>query len=29
MQADVPPDVRVVRDAAGFLELTDDLGVVE
>ena len=28
MQADVPPDVRVVRDAAGLLELPDDLGVV-
>jgi hypothetical protein len=26
--ADVPPDVRVVRDAPGLLELADDLGVV-
>ena len=28
MQADVPPDVRVVRDAPRPLELADDLGVV-
>ena len=28
VQADVPPDVRVVGDAAGALELADDLGVV-
>ena len=28
MQPDVPPDVRVVGDAAGALELADDLGVV-
>ena len=28
VQADVPPDVRVVRDAPGPLELADDLGVV-
>src|SRR6185312_11937146 len=28
VQTDVPPDVRVVRDAAGLLELADDLGVV-
>src|SRR3954454_5788983 len=28
MEADVPPDVRVVRDAAGLLELADDFGVV-
>src|SRR5205823_7406271 len=28
MQADVPPDVRVVRDAARLLELPDYLGVV-
>ncbi len=28
MQADVPPDVRVVGDAAGALELPDDLRVV-
>src|SRR3954471_2409912 len=28
MEADVPPDVRVVRDAAGALELPDDLCVV-
>ena len=28
MRADVPPDVRVVGDAAGALELADDLGEV-
>src|SRR5207247_4352934 len=28
VQPDVPPDVGVVRDAAGLLELADDLGVV-
>src|SRR5919197_4303669 len=28
VEADVPPDVRVVRDAAGLLELADDLGVL-
>ena len=28
MQPDVPPDVRVVRDAARLLELAHDLGVV-
>ena len=28
MQADVPPDVRVVGDAAGAFELADHLGVV-
>ena len=28
VRADVPPDVRVVRDAAGLLELSDDLRVV-
>ena len=28
MWPDVPPDVRVVRDAAGLLELADDLRVV-
>ena len=28
VRPDVPPDVRVVRDAAGLLELADDLGVV-
>src|SRR5579875_2571106 len=28
MEADVPPDVGVVLDAAGLLELVDDLGVV-
>ena len=28
MEADVPPDVRVIRDAAGALELADYLGVV-
>src|SRR6185503_17125011 len=28
VQADVPPDVGVVRDAAGLLELADDLRVV-
>ena len=28
VRADVPPDVRVVGDAAGALELADDLGVV-
>src|SRR5439155_11082476 len=28
MQSDVPPDVRVVRDAAGLLELADHLCVV-
>ena len=28
MGPDVPPDVRVVGDPAGFLELADDLGVV-
>jgi hypothetical protein len=28
VEPDVPPDVRVVRDAARLLELADDLGVV-
>src|SRR5207248_11103623 len=28
VEPDVPPDVRVVRDAAGLLELADDLRVV-
>src|SRR4029450_602132 len=28
VQADVPTDVRVVRDAAGALELADDRGVI-
>ena len=28
VRTDVPPDVRVVGDAAGALELADDLGVV-
>src|SRR5215207_5411867 len=28
MRADVPPDMRVVRDAPRLLQLADDLGVV-